>query len=64
MISRVLVRYQSNDNIHQKEEQHESSNEETEEEYEKKTKRKILIASMKFVPELGWSRQAISAGSY
>ncbi|KAF7403973.1 hypothetical protein HZH68_006767 [Vespula germanica] len=62
LISRVLVRYQSNDNIHQ-EEQHESSNEETEEEYEKKTKRKILIASMNFVPELGWSRQAISAGA-
>ncbi|XP_035722202.1 ubiquinone biosynthesis protein COQ9, mitochondrial-like [Vespa mandarinia] len=63
LISRVLVRYQSNDNIHQREEEYKSSNEETEEEYEQKTKRKILIASMNFVPELGWSRQAISAGA-
>lgn len=64
MNSRVLLRYRSNDTTdHQKEEQNESSNKETEEEYEKTTKKKILTASMNFVPELGWSKQAISAGA-
>lgn len=62
LTSRILVRYQSN-NTTNKETQHESSDKETEEEYEEKTKKNILTASLKFVPELGWSRQAISAGA-
>ncbi|KAK2585346.1 hypothetical protein KPH14_010026 [Odynerus spinipes] len=62
LTSRILVKYQSNNAAHQNT-QHESSEKETEEEYEEKTKKSILTASLKFVPELGWSRQAISAGA-
>lgn len=36
---------------------------ESDEEYEKNIKAKILIASLKFVHDLGWSQQAISAGN-
>jgi ubiquinone biosynthesis protein COQ9 len=41
----------------------ESAHEETDEEYEKNIKTKILDASVKFVPNMGWSKQAISAGT-
>jgi len=41
----------------------ESAHEETDEEYEKNIKTKILDASVKFVPDMGWSKQAISAGT-
>ncbi|XP_003702061.1 ubiquinone biosynthesis protein COQ9, mitochondrial [Megachile rotundata] len=36
---------------------------ESEEEYEKNIKSKILAASLKYVHDLGWSQQAISAGA-
>ncbi|XP_078042069.1 ubiquinone biosynthesis protein COQ9, mitochondrial-like isoform X2 [Augochlora pura] len=38
-------------------------NKESDEEYEKNIKSKILSASLKFVHDLGWSQQAISAGA-
>lgn len=38
-------------------------NKESDEEYEKNIKTKILNASLKFVHNLGWSQQAISAGN-
>lgn len=69
LIPRILVKYQSNKTSYQdkqnesSDKQNESSDKETEEEYEDKIKKNILNASMKFVPELGWSRQAISAGA-
>jgi len=40
-----------------------SAHEESDEEYEKNIKTKILGASLKFVPDMGWSKQAISAGN-
>lgn len=40
-----------------------SAREENDEEYEKNIKIKILGASLKFVPDMGWSKQAISAGA-
>lgn len=40
-----------------------SLHEENDEEYEKNIKIKILGASLKFVPNMGWSKQAISAGN-
>jgi len=54
----LLIDQSENDNNKKKEPQHE----ETDEEYEKNIKTKILGASLKFVPEMGWSKQAISAG--
>lgn len=41
----------------------EHSSRESDEEYEKNIKAKILTASLKFVHDLGWSQQAISAGA-
>ncbi|XP_033340744.1 ubiquinone biosynthesis protein COQ9, mitochondrial [Megalopta genalis] len=38
-------------------------NKESDEDYEKNIKSKILSASLKFVHDLGWSQQAISAGA-
>ncbi|KYN12895.1 Ubiquinone biosynthesis protein COQ9, mitochondrial [Trachymyrmex cornetzi] len=39
------------------------SHRENDEEYENNIKLKILGASLKFVPDVGWSKQAISAGA-
>lgn len=36
---------------------------ESDEEYEKNIKSKILVASLAYVHDLGWSQQAISAGN-
>lgn len=51
-----------NDTNKKAESQH-IAHEESDEEYEKNIKTKILDASLKFVPDLGWSKQAISAGN-
>lgn len=42
----------------------ESSGNESDGEYEKNIKSKILNAAVAFVPDLGWSKQAISAGKF
>jgi len=55
-----LLSDQSENDINKKTE---SAHEETDEEYEKNIKTKILDASVKFVPDMGWSKQAISAGT-
>jgi len=60
--SRTLLADQS-ENINKKEEPQQSIQEENDEEYEKNIKIKILGASLKFVPDMGWSKQAISAGN-
>lgn len=46
-----------------KKESQQPIHEESDEEYEKNIKTKILGASLKFVPDMGWSKQAISAGN-
>lgn len=46
-----------------KTESQQSAHEENDGEYEKNIKIKILNASLKFVPDMGWSKQAISAGN-
>lgn len=56
----LLVDQSENDN--RKTEQQQSAYEE-DEEYENDIKIKILGASLKFVSDLGWSKQAISAGA-
>ncbi|XP_011066775.1 PREDICTED: ubiquinone biosynthesis protein COQ9, mitochondrial [Acromyrmex echinatior] len=50
-------------NDNRKAEPQQSTHEENDEEYEKNIKLKILGASLKFVPDMGWSKQAISAGA-
>jgi len=57
----LLVDQSENDN--RKAEPQQSIHEENDEEYEKNIKIKILNASLKFVPDMGWSKQAISAGA-
>ncbi|XP_011646126.1 ubiquinone biosynthesis protein COQ9, mitochondrial [Pogonomyrmex barbatus] len=60
--SRTLLADQiEKDNV--RKESQESTYEENDEEYEKNIKIKILGASLKFVPDMGWSKQAISAGA-
>lgn len=51
------------ENNNRKAEPQQSIHEENDEEYEKNIKIKILDASLKFVPNMGWSKQAISAGA-
>lgn len=60
--SRALLADQS-ENDNRKAEPQQSVHEENDEEYEKNIKIKILGASLKFVPDMGWSKQAISAGN-
>lgn len=57
----MLADQSENDN--RKAESQQSIHEENDEEYEKNIKIKILGASLKFVPDMGWSKQAISAGN-
>lgn len=57
---RVLLTDQSKNNQQQLNQEH---SKESEEEYEKSIKTKILAASLKYVHDLGWSQQAISAGN-
>ncbi|XP_071634573.1 ubiquinone biosynthesis protein COQ9, mitochondrial-like isoform X2 [Temnothorax longispinosus] len=57
----LLVDQSENDNRNAEPQQ--SGHEENDEEYEKNIKTKILSASLKFVPDMGWSKQAISAGA-
>lgn len=52
-----------NNDSNKKAESHQSAHEENDEEYEKNIKIKILDASVKFVPDMGWSKRAISAGT-
>ncbi|XP_011863444.1 PREDICTED: ubiquinone biosynthesis protein COQ9, mitochondrial [Vollenhovia emeryi] len=61
--SRTLLADQSENDNNRKAESQESIHEETDEEYEKNIKIKILNASLQFVPDMGWSKQAISAGA-
>lgn len=60
--SRALLADQS-ESDNRKAESQQSIHEENDEEYEKNIKIKILGASLKFVPDMGWSKQAISAGA-
>lgn len=62
--SRALLSDQSENDNNKKKESQQFIHEETDEEYEKNIKTKILGASLKFVPEMGWSKQAISAGKF
>ncbi|XP_068979029.1 ubiquinone biosynthesis protein COQ9, mitochondrial isoform X1 [Bombus flavifrons] len=57
---RVLLTDQSKNDQQQLNQEH---SKESEEEYEKSIKTKILAASLKYVHDLGWSQQAISAGA-
>lgn len=57
----MLTDQSENDN--KKVESEQSIHEENDEEYEKNIKTNILSASLKFVPDMGWSKQAISAGN-
>ncbi|XP_072754495.1 ubiquinone biosynthesis protein COQ9, mitochondrial [Anoplolepis gracilipes] len=61
--SRALLADQSENDNNKKTEPQQSAHEESDEEYEKNIKTKILGASLKFVPDMGWSKQAISAGA-
>ncbi|XP_070151044.1 ubiquinone biosynthesis protein COQ9, mitochondrial [Polyergus mexicanus] len=61
--SRALLVDQSENDSDKKTEPQQSIHEESDEEYEKNIKTKILGASLKFVPDMGWSQQAISAGA-
>ncbi|KMQ97454.1 ubiquinone biosynthesis protein mitochondrial [Lasius niger] len=61
--SRALLADQSENDSNRKTEPQQSTHEESDEEYEKNIKTKILGASLKFVPDMGWSKQAISAGA-
>lgn len=58
----MLADQSENDN-NRKADSQQSIHEENDEEYEKNIKIKILSASLKFVPDMGWSKQAISAGN-
>ncbi|XP_018341494.1 PREDICTED: ubiquinone biosynthesis protein COQ9, mitochondrial [Trachymyrmex septentrionalis] len=60
--SRALLADQFENN-NRKAESQQCTHEENDEEYEKNIKLKILGASLKFVPDMGWSKQAISAGA-
>lgn len=60
---RALLADQSENDNSRKAESQQSIHEENDEEYEKNIKIKILDASLKFVPDVGWSKQAISAGA-
>lgn len=61
--SRALLVDQSENDSNRKTESQQSTHEESDEEYETNIKTKILGASLKFVPDMGWSKQAISAGA-
>lgn len=61
--SKALLSDQSENDNNKKKEPQQFVHEETDEEYERNIKTKILGASLKFVPEMGWSKQAISAGA-
>lgn len=61
--SRALLADQSENDSNKKAGPQQSTHEESDEEYEKNIKTKILGASLKFVPDMGWSKQAISAGA-
>lgn len=61
--SRALLADQSENDNNKKTGPQQSTHEESDEEYEKHIKTKILGASLKFVPDMGWSKQAISAGN-
>lgn len=61
--SRTLQADQFENENNRKTESQQSAHEESDEEYEKNIKIKILGASLKFVPDMGWSKQAISAGN-
>lgn len=60
--SRALLIDQSENDNDKKAESQQFTHEESDEEYDKNIKTKILDTSLKFVPEMGWSKQAISAG--
>ncbi|OAD52404.1 Ubiquinone biosynthesis protein COQ9, mitochondrial, partial [Eufriesea mexicana] len=57
---RILLTDRIENDTQQSNQEH---NKESEEEYEKNIKSKILDASLKYVHDLGWSQQAISAGA-
>lgn len=61
--SRALLIDQCENDNNKKTESQQFIHEESDEEYEKNIKTKILGASLKFVPEMGWTKQAISAGN-
>ncbi|XP_029160729.1 ubiquinone biosynthesis protein COQ9, mitochondrial [Nylanderia fulva] len=61
--SRVLLVDQPENDSNRKTESQQSTHEESDEEYDTNIKIKILGASLKFVPDMGWSKQAISAGA-
>ncbi|XP_012227820.1 ubiquinone biosynthesis protein COQ9, mitochondrial isoform X2 [Linepithema humile] len=61
--NRALQADQFENENNRKTESQQSAHEESDEEYEKNIKIKILGASLKFVPDMGWSKQAISAGA-
>ncbi|CAD1475579.1 unnamed protein product, partial [Heterotrigona itama] len=58
---RVLLTNQLENDQQQSSQEHDGK--ENDEEYEKNIKMKILAASLKYVHDLGWSQQAISAGA-
>ncbi|EFN81361.1 Ubiquinone biosynthesis protein COQ9, mitochondrial [Harpegnathos saltator] len=60
--SRALLADQFENDTDKKAEPQQAAHEESDEEYERSIKTKILDVSLKFVPDLGWSKQAISAG--
>lgn len=61
--SKALLADQSENDSDKKTGPQQSIHEESDEEYEKNIETKILGASLKFVPDMGWSKQAISAGA-
>lgn len=61
--SRALLADQFENDTNKKVESQHTTHDESDEEYETNIKTKILDMSLKFVPELGWSKQAISAGN-
>ncbi|XP_011144312.1 ubiquinone biosynthesis protein COQ9, mitochondrial isoform X3 [Harpegnathos saltator] len=61
--SRALLADQFENDTDKKAEPQQAAHEESDEEYERSIKTKILDVSLKFVPDLGWSKQAISAGA-
>lgn len=54
---------QFENDTNKKAESQQAAHEESDEEYEKNIKTRILDVSLKYVPDLGWSKQAISAGN-
>ncbi|XP_076286019.1 ubiquinone biosynthesis protein COQ9, mitochondrial isoform X2 [Lasioglossum baleicum] len=60
---RVLLAEQTNNATTNAQHSSQDHNKESDEDYEKNIKSKILYASLKFVHDLGWSQQAISAGA-